>query len=86
MKENITQLKKEIEEHKWKDGNIDIVVKDILDLFIKKSKLQTLQDVCKEIEFFSSIHTRRIKSGTHTTIINSIDKEELLKKFQGEEK
>ena len=86
MKETIKQLEKEIEKHKWKDGNINVVVKDIIDLFVKKAKLQTLKDVCEEIkELIENGNKCPSCQREEYKCIDSCDLLELLKKFQGEE-
>ena len=87
----IKQLEKEIKELKHKVseniGKVDEININVWDdqTKWKEIQLQTLQEVCDEIEKLP-IHTREIRnSKSSSTIIKSIDKQELLKKFQGEE-
>ena len=90
----INQLKKEIEElckklswdyKDYLDEDLNPEEMDEVECDMKKAKLQTLQEVCKKIE---KVWAKKYGSDIDNKEFYAIDKfkEELLKKFQGEEK
>ena len=95
MKETIKQLEKEIEISKERFEKLIKVLGDfnslqlkVLDRERKKAKLQTLQEVCKEIEEFDINKELKDYDGEMTEFVRvgmKLSESKLLKKFQGEE-
>ena len=97
---NINQLKKEIEEHdrvminsKMSDNHVEMLIKNSR----LKAKLQTLQEVCEEIDDLDDEHLILFREKYSQAYIGAwldvleklkqkITGEKLLKKFQGDKK
>lgn len=94
----ISQLKKEIEEKETMLMRLESMSNDMKDLRaimelreripLRKLKLQTLQEVCEEIEEYMKSKLYEDEKGDRygCYVLTKKDFEELLKKFQGDEK